>query len=247
MLTATAKGRSQDDLRPEEAHVVQLRRLSGVPDADHVHPRACSRSTGSTTQPSPAQLDQRLHAARPEKTTAVTDSRPTRSRSSKKYTTLVDNKHIFGFENVAPVVSKKSSSRAERGVARGNLQQRHVEAADRRRCGRWTRRHTRKEHAEADRVRVPQGEPARQVVKVVVLGGGSTGEHFVGALRRFDAEAQITLVESRLVGGECSYFACMPTKTMLRATEALAAARSSRGPPRLRRGDRCRPGVLARD
>jgi pyruvate/2-oxoglutarate dehydrogenase complex dihydrolipoamide dehydrogenase (E3) component len=56
-------------------------------------------------------------------------------------------------------------------------------------------------------------------VKVVVLGGGSTGEHFVGALRRFDDEAQITLVESRLVGGECSFFACMPTKTMLRATE----------------------------
>jgi pyruvate/2-oxoglutarate dehydrogenase complex dihydrolipoamide dehydrogenase (E3) component len=56
-------------------------------------------------------------------------------------------------------------------------------------------------------------------VKVVVLGGGSTGEHFVGALRRYDDEAEITLVESRLVGGECSYFACMPTKTMLRVTE----------------------------
>jgi pyruvate/2-oxoglutarate dehydrogenase complex dihydrolipoamide dehydrogenase (E3) component len=60
-------------------------------------------------------------------------------------------------------------------------------------------------------------------VKVVVLGGGSTGEHFVGALRRFDDEAQITLVESRLVGGECSYFACMPTKTMLRATELASS------------------------
>jgi pyruvate/2-oxoglutarate dehydrogenase complex dihydrolipoamide dehydrogenase (E3) component len=56
-------------------------------------------------------------------------------------------------------------------------------------------------------------------VKIVVLGGGSTGVHFVGALRRYDEEAQITLVESRLVGGECSYFACMPTKTMLRTTE----------------------------
>ena len=56
-------------------------------------------------------------------------------------------------------------------------------------------------------------------MKVVVLGGGSTGEHFVGALRRFDDEAQITLVESRLVGGECSFFACMPTKTLLRTTE----------------------------
>jgi pyruvate/2-oxoglutarate dehydrogenase complex dihydrolipoamide dehydrogenase (E3) component len=56
-------------------------------------------------------------------------------------------------------------------------------------------------------------------VKVVVLGGGSTGEHFVGALRRLDDDVELTLVESRLVGGECSYFACMPTKTMLRAAE----------------------------
>ena len=56
-------------------------------------------------------------------------------------------------------------------------------------------------------------------MKVVVLGGGSTGEHFVGALRRHDDDAEITLVESRLVGGECSYYACMPTKTMLRAVE----------------------------
>ncbi len=60
-------------------------------------------------------------------------------------------------------------------------------------------------------------------MKVVVLGGGSTGEHFVGALRRLDGEAEITLVEERLVGGECSYFACMPTKTMLRATELAAS------------------------
>jgi dihydrolipoamide dehydrogenase len=60
-------------------------------------------------------------------------------------------------------------------------------------------------------------------VKVVVLGGGSTGEHFVGALRRHDSDADITLVESRLVGGECSFFACMPTKTMLRATELAAS------------------------
>ncbi|MCW2978137.1 MAG: FAD-dependent NAD(P)-disulfide oxidoreductase, partial [Actinomycetia bacterium] len=56
-------------------------------------------------------------------------------------------------------------------------------------------------------------------MKVVVLGGGSTGEHFVGALRRLDDDVEITLVESRLVGGECSYFACMPTKTMLRAAD----------------------------
>jgi pyruvate/2-oxoglutarate dehydrogenase complex dihydrolipoamide dehydrogenase (E3) component len=60
-------------------------------------------------------------------------------------------------------------------------------------------------------------------VRVVVLGGGSSGEHFVGALRRLDADAELTLVERNLVGGECSYWACMPTKTMLRAPELLAA------------------------
>jgi pyruvate/2-oxoglutarate dehydrogenase complex dihydrolipoamide dehydrogenase (E3) component len=66
-------------------------------------------------------------------------------------------------------------------------------------------------------------------VKVVVLGGGSTGEHFVGALRRFDEEAQITLVENGLVGGECSYFACMPTKTLLRATELASSLERAPG------------------
>jgi len=66
-------------------------------------------------------------------------------------------------------------------------------------------------------------------VKVVVLGGGSTGEHFVGALRRFDDEAQITLVENGLVGGECSYFACMPTKTLLRATELASSLERAPG------------------
>jgi pyruvate/2-oxoglutarate dehydrogenase complex dihydrolipoamide dehydrogenase (E3) component len=60
-------------------------------------------------------------------------------------------------------------------------------------------------------------------VKVVVLGGGSTGEHFVGALRRLDTESEVTLVESRLVGGECSYYACMPTKAMLRSLELSSA------------------------
>jgi pyruvate/2-oxoglutarate dehydrogenase complex dihydrolipoamide dehydrogenase (E3) component len=64
---------------------------------------------------------------------------------------------------------------------------------------------------------------------IVVLGGGSSGEHFVGALRRFDAESRITVVERRLVGGECSYWACMPTKTMLRAPELLASTLHSDG------------------
>ena len=66
-------------------------------------------------------------------------------------------------------------------------------------------------------------------MKVVVLGGGSTGEHFVGALRRLDADVELTLVESRLVGGECSYFACMPTKTMLRAAELASSLERAPG------------------
>lgn len=64
---------------------------------------------------------------------------------------------------------------------------------------------------------------------VVVLGGGSTGEHFVGALRRLDPSSQLTVVERRLVGGECSYWACMPTKTMLRTPELFAAAKHTLG------------------
>jgi dihydrolipoamide dehydrogenase len=63
----------------------------------------------------------------------------------------------------------------------------------------------------------------------VVLGGGSTGEHFVGALRRLDDDVEITVVESRLVGGECSYFACMPTKTMLRAAELASSLERAPG------------------
>ena len=66
-------------------------------------------------------------------------------------------------------------------------------------------------------------------MRIVVLGGGSSGEHFVGALRRLDADSEVTVVERRLVGGECSYYACMPTKTMLRAPELLTATRHSDG------------------
>jgi pyruvate/2-oxoglutarate dehydrogenase complex dihydrolipoamide dehydrogenase (E3) component len=64
---------------------------------------------------------------------------------------------------------------------------------------------------------------------VVVLGGGSAGEAFVAALRRLDAGVPITVVERELLGGECTYFACMPSKTLLRATELLAAARIAPG------------------
>ena len=64
---------------------------------------------------------------------------------------------------------------------------------------------------------------------VVVLGAGASGEHFVGALRHLDAEVEIVVAERGLVGGECSFYACMPTKTLLRPGEALEAARHAPG------------------
>ena len=64
---------------------------------------------------------------------------------------------------------------------------------------------------------------------VLVLGAGSAGEHFVGALRRLDDEVDVLVVERALAGGECSYYACLPTKTLLRPVEALAAARIAPG------------------
>jgi pyruvate/2-oxoglutarate dehydrogenase complex dihydrolipoamide dehydrogenase (E3) component len=64
---------------------------------------------------------------------------------------------------------------------------------------------------------------------VVVLGAGSSGEHFVGALRRLDAEVEIVVVERSLAGGDCSYYACVPTKTLLRPAEVVAAARIAPG------------------
>ncbi len=61
--------------------------------------------------------------------------------------------------------------------------------------------------------------------RVVILGAGSTGEAGAGALRELEPETPITVVEEGLVGGECSYYACMPSKALLRPPEALAAAR----------------------
>jgi pyruvate/2-oxoglutarate dehydrogenase complex dihydrolipoamide dehydrogenase (E3) component len=64
---------------------------------------------------------------------------------------------------------------------------------------------------------------------VAVLGGGATGEAFLAALRRLDEEVPITLVERELVGGECSYWACIPSKTLLRPLEVLNRARLAPG------------------
>ena len=64
---------------------------------------------------------------------------------------------------------------------------------------------------------------AEREIDVVVLGGGPAGEVCAGRLG--DAGLEVVLVEAELVGGECSFYACMPSKALLRPGELLAEVR----------------------
>jgi len=57
---------------------------------------------------------------------------------------------------------------------------------------------------------------------VVVIGAGPAGEVAAGALA--EGGLEVALVEADLIGGECSFYACMPSKALLRPAEALAEA-----------------------
>jgi len=64
---------------------------------------------------------------------------------------------------------------------------------------------------------------AEREVDVVVIGAGAPGEVIAGRLG--EAGVEVAVVEERLVGGECSFFACMPSKALLRPLEVAAEAR----------------------
>jgi dihydrolipoamide dehydrogenase len=62
---------------------------------------------------------------------------------------------------------------------------------------------------------------------VLVIGAGPAGEHAAGRLA--DAGLRVAIIERELVGGECSYWGCIPSKTLIRPGDVLAAARRAPG------------------
>src|SRR3954462_2754416 len=86
--------------------------------------------------------------------------------------------------------------------------------------------------------------PETLEVDVVVVGGGPAGE--VAAGRCADRGLHTVLVENELVGGECSYWGCIPSKTLVRPGDVLAAARRVPGAAAAVRGPMDVPAAFAR-
>ncbi|MGR6742658.1 dihydrolipoyl dehydrogenase family protein [Microbacterium sp. F1-18] len=85
---------------------------------------------------------------------------------------------------------------------------------------------------------------SERIYDLVVIGAGPVGENV--ADRAVQGGLSVAIVESELVGGECSYWACMPSKGLLRAGAALRAARAVDGAKQAVTGDVDVAGVLRR-
>ena len=79
---------------------------------------------------------------------------------------------------------------------------------------------------------------------LIVIGAGAVGENVADYATR--SGLSVALVEAELVGGECSYWACMPSKALLRSTAVLRAARSVDGAAQAVTGDVDAAAVLRR-
>src|SRR5262249_6649138 len=79
---------------------------------------------------------------------------------------------------------------------------------------------------------------------MITIGAGPAGEVLAGRLAAKGYD--VAIVESELVGGECSYYACMPSKALLRPAQALAEARRVPGAAQAVTGDLDVDAVLAR-
>ncbi|MFD5031810.1 dihydrolipoyl dehydrogenase family protein [Streptomyces sp. NPDC058405] len=71
-------------------------------------------------------------------------------------------------------------------------------------------------------------DPDRSEWDVIVLGGAAAGENVAQYATQFSG-LDAVLVEAQLLGGECSYWACMPSKALLRPVEVLGSARHAPG------------------
>ena len=79
---------------------------------------------------------------------------------------------------------------------------------------------------------------------LIVIGAGAVGENV--ADRAVQGGLTAVIVEHELLGGECSYWACMPSKALLRSAAALRAARRVPGAAEAITGDLDVAAVLAR-
>src|SRR6266699_2367294 len=78
---------------------------------------------------------------------------------------------------------------------------------------------------------------------VIVIGAGAAGEHCAAALA--GGGRRVAIIERELVGGECSYYACIPSKTILRPGEARSAALEAPGAAEAVTGQLSPAAVLA--